>query len=102
MTAPIGCSRCGGFDPKCPRCAARRLALAQADALDAAGGNAPGGTRTPHRDRLFEAWLDETEQDDPAGGRGGSPAGLYEPSCAESFTVEGDEGVLASLPKGKP
>jgi hypothetical protein len=76
---PIGCSRCGGFDPACPRCAARRLALEQADALDAAG------PRTPHRDRLFETWLDETEQDDldPTGGderssRGGPPVGSTE------------------------
>lgn len=83
MTEPIGCSRCGGFDPACPRCAARRLALEQADALDAAG------PRTPHRDRLFESWLDETEQDDPAGG-------------VDRWSVEGDEGVLAGLPKARP
>lgn len=92
MTAPFPCPRCGGFDPICHRCVARRLALAQADALDAAV------PRTPHRDRLFETWLDETVQDDPAGeaSRGGSPAAL------NAWSVEGEAGELADLPDELP
>lgn len=91
MTAPpFECARCGGFDPRCPRCVARRAAL------------------EAHPDVEVEADDADVEpKDDPAGGderssRGGSPAELIDPSCAESFSVEGDAGVLAGLPKARP
>lgn len=72
MTTRVRCQRCGGFDPRCPQCAARRLARKHGGALDAAGPR-----------------LDETEQDDPAG-------------AVERFYIEGDAGVLAGLPKARP